>query len=110
LRVFNNLVQNAIQAIHRETKGAIDITLEQKTKHVVVKVKDNGQGIAPEQRERVFVPNFTTRTSGMGLGLAMAKNIVESAGGKIWFESQVNVGTTFFVELPMINNDKLLNG
>jgi signal transduction histidine kinase len=49
---------------------------------------------------RIFTPNFTTKSSGTGLGLAMCKGIVEQAGGEIWFETQENKGTTFFVQLP----------
>jgi len=50
--------------------------------------------------DKIFVPNFTTKTTGMGLGLAMVKNIVEGCDGKIWFETKENVGSTFYVSLP----------
>jgi signal transduction histidine kinase len=63
-------------------------------------VKDNGIGIDPEKIEKIFTPNFTTKSTGMGLGLAMVKNIVESSGGKIWFETSRSHGTSFFVFLP----------
>jgi signal transduction histidine kinase len=59
-------------------------------------------GIPDDQKEKIFSPNFTTKTGGMGLGLAMVKNIVESYQGKIWFESEQGSGTTFFVEFPAI--------
>jgi signal transduction histidine kinase len=52
-------------------------------------------------QSKIFTPNFTTKSSGTGLGLAMSKTIVEQAKGKIWFETSVNNGTTFFVELPL---------
>ncbi len=65
---------------------------------------DNGTGISDGQKDKVFVPNFTTKSSGMGLGLAMSKNIVESSGGFIWFNSEENKGTTFFVEFPISEN------
>lgn len=68
-----------------------------------ISVKDNGEGIAPEMQERIFVPNFTTKSSGTGLGLAMCKGIVEQAKGKIWFETEQGKGTTFHIELPLIN-------
>ncbi|HNA58080.1 MAG TPA: HAMP domain-containing sensor histidine kinase, partial [Chitinophagales bacterium] len=63
---------------------------------------DNGRGIGDEEKDKVFVPNFTTKSSGMGIGLAMTKNIVEGAGGYIWFESTVSVGTTFYIEFPLM--------
>jgi len=63
-------------------------------------VKDNGAGIPDDLREKIFVPNFTTKTSGMGLGLAMVKNIIETSNGKIWFETELEKGTVFYVSLP----------
>jgi two-component system nitrogen regulation sensor histidine kinase NtrY len=62
-------------------------------------VKDNGTGIPTEVQESIFVPNFTTKSSGMGLGLAMVKNIIEGMGGEIWFETKLDVGTTFYIRL-----------
>lgn len=104
IRVFNNLIKNATQAIPEDREGEVSITLEQVDHRAVIKVKDNGVGIPEDQKDKVFVPNFTTKSSGMGIGLAMSKNIVESAGGYIWFESQENNGTTFFIEFPIIEN------
>ena len=101
LRVFNNLVKNALQAIPSDRPGNVEITLEKAEHRAIVKVKDNGIGIPDDQKEKVFVPNFTTKSSGMGIGLAMAKNIVESTGGYIWFETTLNEGSTFFVEFPV---------
>ncbi len=68
-----------------------------------IKVKDNGNGISEAVQSKIFTPNFTTKTSGTGLGLAMSKGIVEQAKGNIWFETAAGVGTTFFVELPVVN-------
>lgn len=67
----------------------------------MVKIKDNGTGIPYEKQSKIFTPNFTTKTSGTGLGLAMCKGIVEQNNGKIWFETKENIGTIFFVELPL---------
>jgi nitrogen fixation/metabolism regulation signal transduction histidine kinase len=103
LRVFNNLIKNAIQAVADPSKGFIEITVEQDVELVIITFKDNGKGIPREQREKVFYPNFTTKSGGMGLGLAMVKNIVQNAGGEITFESEENVGTTFIVALPVYN-------
>ena len=67
-----------------------------------IRIRDNGEGIPEEMHNKIFTPNFTTKTSGTGLGLAMCKSIVEQAGGQIWFETEVGKGTTFFVTLPVI--------
>lgn len=100
LRVFNNLIKNALQAIDGVDKGKIDIRIKPSEDGYLVEIRDNGTGIKTEDRTRIFVPNFTTKTRGMGLGLAMTKNIVEYSKGKIWFESTEGVGSTFFVWLP----------
>jgi signal transduction histidine kinase len=100
LRVFNNLFKNAIQAIPEDRKGRIGVTLSKQGKNFIIAVKDNGTGIAEEVIDKIFVPNFTTKTAGMGLGLAMVKNIVESCNGTIWFETTRDKGTTFFVSFP----------
>ncbi len=104
IRVFNNVIKNAIQSISIERKGEITITLEVLEHRALIKVIDNGIGIPEEEKDKVFVPNFTTKTSGMGIGLAMSKNIIESIGGYIYFESSVETGTTFYIEFPLIEN------
>ena len=101
LQVFNNLIKNAIQAIPKKQKGRIDISLRCMKGRAVVEIKDNGTGITPETEKKLFQPNFTTKTSGTGLGLAIVKNIVEDAGGAIWFYSKPGKGTSFFVSFPM---------
>ena len=101
VRVFNNLITNAIQAIPDDRQGQIFIGMRREGDEVIVKVEDNGVGIPEDQRDKVFTPNFTTKSSGTGLGLAMSKNMVELAGGRIWFESEVGKGTTFYVALPL---------
>ncbi|MBI3511824.1 MAG: GHKL domain-containing protein [Bacteroidetes bacterium] len=105
LRVFNNLFRNAIQAIPEDRKGKIEVTLSRHGKNFIVAVKDNGHGIADEVLDKIFVPNFTTKTTGMGLGLAMVKNIVESCNGTIWFETAKDKGTTFSVGFPEYVNE-----
>ncbi|MCF8277108.1 MAG: GHKL domain-containing protein [Flavobacteriales bacterium] len=100
LRVFNNLIKNAIQAVSEGTNPQIVLRLKPENGLWIVSVTDNGSGIPEELQEKIFVPNFTTKTSGMGLGLAMVKNIVESANGKIWFETSESEGTTFYVSFP----------
>lgn len=102
LRVLNNLVKNAIQAIPDGKQGIVNISLVQQDQKAVIMVADNGEGIPDELQEKVFFPNFTTKSSGMGLGLAMSKNIVEAAGGNLYFFTEKDKGTSFFVELPLI--------
>jgi signal transduction histidine kinase len=106
LRVFNNLIKNAMQAIPEGKVGSITLGLVSDGEQWVASVQDNGMGIPEELRERVFVPNFTTKSAGMGLGLAMVQRIVESANGRIWFETETAVGTTFFVTLPKLDGVK----
>lgn len=101
VRVLNNMIKNAVEAIPDSRQGKIDVTLSKVDNMAVIKVIDNGVGIPDEMKERVFVPNFTTKNSGTGLGLAISKNIIESVSGKIYFETEKDVGTTFFVELPL---------
>ncbi|MDK2978469.1 MAG: two-component system, NtrC family, nitrogen regulation sensor histidine kinase NtrY [Bacteroidales bacterium] len=100
LIVFSNLIQNAIQAIPNERKGIITINVEQIPEFVKITIEDNGVGIPEELKEKLFRPNFTTKSSGMGLGLAIVKNIVENSGGSIGYDTQMNIGTSFYVTFP----------
>lgn len=100
-RVFNNLLKNAVQSIPGDREGLITIEMTADPGKVVVSIADNGIGISKEVQEKLFVPNFTTKSSGMGLGLAMVKNIVENAAGRIWFKTELNRGTIFFVEFAV---------
>jgi signal transduction histidine kinase len=102
-RLFTNLILNAMQAIPAERTVQINIDEAITGNTVLIKVKDNGNGIDASLQSKIFTPNFTTKTSGTGLGLAMSKGIVEQAKGKIWFETVTGAGTTFFVELPIVN-------
>ena len=101
-RVMNNVVSNAIQAIPDDRRGKIGITLYEKNNKAIVKISDNGKGISEEMQQQVFQPHFTTRSSGMGLGLAMCKDIIELAGGTIHFKTVIGKGTDFFIELPKV--------
>jgi len=100
IRVFNNLIKNSIQAIPNDQKGEIEILLKKQNNQFIIQVKDNGSGIRKDQTDKIFTPNFTTKTGGTGLGLAMTKNIIESFNGKIWFETIEGTGTSFFISLP----------
>ncbi|MEZ4987287.1 MAG: HAMP domain-containing sensor histidine kinase [Saprospiraceae bacterium] len=102
IRVFNNLVKNALQALQAQADGRVHIQIESDNKEVLLAVTDNGSGIPEAIRHKIFQPNFTTKSSGMGLGLALCKNIIEQANGRIQFESS-STGTTFQVHLPMVS-------
>lgn len=105
-QIFNNLIKNAIQAIPDSSIGVITIQGKKEDGNVLISIQDNGCGISSENVEKIFQPNFTTKNSGMGLGLAISKGIIENSGGMIWVESQEGIGTTFFIELPLINENK----
>lgn len=104
MRVFNNLIKNAIQAIPEGREGRITITSQVRKRELIITIHDNGSGIAEEEQQHIFLPNFSTKTSGMGMGLAIVKNIVESANGDIYFETKVQEGTTFFIHFPIVHN------
>ncbi|RYE30379.1 MAG: HAMP domain-containing protein [Sphingobacteriaceae bacterium] len=100
IRCFNNLLKNSIEAIPADHAGIIVITYVLTKNSIVIDVKDNGNGIPENIRENIFQPNFTTKSSGTGLSLAFVKNAVENTGGKIWFETELNQGTTFHLLFP----------
>ena len=102
MRVFINLIKNGLQSIPEGRKGVIDIKLEvdgNRTARVIV--RDNGKGIPEDIKDKLFQPNFTTKSAGMGMGLAISHSIVRSFGGRIWYDTILNKGTTFFIELPL---------
>ncbi len=102
VRTFNNLLLNARQAVPggRAPRQQVSLRAEG-TGKIIITITDNGAGIAEEVREKIFRPNFTTKLTGSGIGLAVAKRGIEGAGGHLWFETEVGVGTTFFIELPL---------
>jgi two-component system nitrogen regulation sensor histidine kinase NtrY len=103
LRVFNNLVQNAVQAIGKKTDGNITIDISKEDDFFNIGISDNGTGITTEQADKIFSPSFTTKSSGMGLGLAMSKSILTSLNATIDFESLPDEGTTFTIRIPAFN-------
>lgn len=107
VRVFNNLLKNALQAIGKQTNGKIDLTLKSDKNNVLIEITDNGSGIPEALQQNLFVPNFTTKSTGMGLGLAMVKTIIDGVNGKIWFNSKEQIGTTFYIELPLAPRNKI---
>lgn len=97
-QVFNNLIKNALQAISGRQDGDIIVILKELQDRLEVSVSDNGGGIAEDIRDKVFMPNFTTKSTGAGLGLAISKNIVEGCGGSMTFTTSKK-GTTFIVTI-----------
>lgn len=100
-RLFTNLFSNAVEACAGMDECVIRVEETLTDGGIQLRIKDNGEGIPEAMQEKIFMPNFTTKTSGTGLGLAMSKGIVEQAGGRIWFETAEGSGTIFFVELPV---------
>ena len=100
-RLFTNLIQNGLQAVPDNIIPEIVITEEMINNTILVKLKDNGTGIDENIQSKIFTPNFTTKTSGTGLGLAMCKRIVEQTNGTIYFETSSTAGTTFFINFPL---------
>ncbi|MFZ1529910.1 MAG: HAMP domain-containing sensor histidine kinase [Ferruginibacter sp.] len=100
-RLFTNLILNGLQAVPEARVPQITVSEELAADHVLIKVSDNGTGISPELEPRIFTPNFTTKSSGTGLGLAMCKRIIEQKNGEIYFETSAEEGTTFFVKIPL---------
>jgi two-component system, NtrC family, nitrogen regulation sensor histidine kinase NtrY len=102
LRCFNNLLKNAIEALPPDKHGIIEITNVITGKNILLTIKDNGNGIPESLREKIFEPSFTTKSSGTGLGLSFVKNSIENAGGKVWFETEIGKGTSFYISLPTV--------
>ncbi|GMQ30840.1 ATP-binding protein [Algoriphagus confluentis] len=101
-RVIANLIINGIQAVDPGKTPHIRVWLWMTEQAVFLEISDNGKGIPAELRDKIFIPNFSTKTQGSGLGLAIAKSGVETAGGKIWFETEEGKGTTFYLTFPLI--------
>ena len=103
-RVFTNILKNAIQSIPSGRTGEIAAELRVKDKRVMVEFRDNGKGLPESLRDKIFSPNFSTKNSGMGLGLAISRKIVEQLGGEIAYQTKEGVGTTFTIVLPLSGN------
>lgn len=103
---IGNIIKNATQAIGSKPEGLVLVSLKVTETHFIISVKDNGKGIKEEDKERIFLPNFTTKSGGSGVGLSLAYNIVLSVGGTITFESEEGRGAEFVVSLPKVNESQ----
>jgi nitrogen fixation/metabolism regulation signal transduction histidine kinase len=103
VRTFNNLIKNALQSIPEDREGLITVSLSNIENTIHIEVQDNGIGISAEKRSTIFVPYFTTKSNGTGLGLAMVKQIIENHKGTIYVESEVDKGSLFIIDLPVEN-------
>ncbi len=101
-RVISNLIINGIQSVEGDKQALIQVILSENNQVVKLEIRDNGKGVAEELRDKIFVPNFSTKSEGSGLGLAIAKRGVETAGGNIWFTTKVGKGTSFFLTFPLL--------
>jgi len=101
IRVVTNLVKNSLQSIPKDRLPNIIVEIYRHQNSATLQISDNGLGIKTEDHFHIFEPNFTTKSSGMGLGLAMVKSIVETYSGNIDFTSEVNKGTQFKINIPL---------
>lgn len=100
-RVFGNLIKNSIQAIG-DKPGLIEVSVENLRHFYRIQISDNGCGIKEEDKKKVFFPNFTTKSSGMGVGLSVAHDIIQGLGGEINFQSDEGTGTVFRIDIPVL--------
>lgn len=105
-RAIQNLIKNGLQAAHDSETPRVDIQIAETGNFYEIRITDNGPGISEELQVRIFQPNFTTKSTGMGLGLAMVMSIVKNINGRIWFETEAGKGTTFFIEIHKVVSPK----
>src|SRR5690606_5281600 len=102
-RVFSNIILNAFQAARPGIAARVEIVLERVGEVYRISFRDNGRGIDPDFADRVFLPHFSTKQSGSGLGMAISRQGIEQMNGRIEFVSRPGEGTTFIIELPVIS-------
>lgn len=105
VRILNNIVKNAIQAIPEGRRGKITMELSKIDYDAQIKISDNGSGIPDHMKDKVFTPNFTTKSSGTGLGLAISAHMIDTMNGKIYFETRPGDGTDFYIRIPLMKQE-----
>ncbi len=100
--IINNLLMNAIQSVPSERKPNIKIKVEINTETVTFSITDNGTGVLKENANKIFMLDFSTKAEGTGVGLALAKWVVDNSKGSIWFDTVQDVGSTFYFTLPLV--------
>lgn len=105
--VISNIIKNAIQSIEPDKDGLIEIDARVYDETCHISIRDNGCGISKDIRDKIFMPKFTTKSTGQGIGLSVVYDRVKTMGGNIFFESEENKGTTFFVDFPVANEKNL---
>lgn len=100
--IINNLLMNAIQSVPSKRKPNINVRVEINTEAVTFSITDNGTGVLKENASKIFMLDFSTKTKGTGVGLALAKWVVDNSKGSIWFDTVENVGSTFYFTLPLL--------
>ncbi|MDN4165174.1 ATP-binding protein [Cytophagales bacterium LB-30] len=101
-RIITNLILNGLQSVDEGQTPKIQLQAELLESTLLLQVQDNGKGIPEAIQDKVFLPNFSTKFSGSGIGLAIAKKGIEHAQGRIWFETEAGKGTVFYIELPLV--------
>ncbi|MFA6933385.1 MAG: HAMP domain-containing sensor histidine kinase, partial [Bacteroidales bacterium] len=101
IRIFNNLIKNAVQALYGKNDGVIAIEIKEENNECKISIMDNGYGISKENQSKIFSSQFTTKIDGSGIGLSIVKSIIELLGGRIDFVSKENQGSTFYIYLPI---------
>lgn len=103
-RTFSNIILNGLQSEVPGRAIRMNVSISIKNSAAFIEFQDNGKGIDPSIAELVFLPHFSTKKSGSGIGLAISKQGIELMNGKIWFETKPGAGTSFFIELPVSQN------
>ncbi|MDR0790083.1 MAG: HAMP domain-containing histidine kinase [Bacteroidales bacterium] len=104
IRIFNNLLKNAIQALSNLPNGKVDVDLSTTNRHCIITITDNGCGISEENQAKIFFDSFTTKNDGSGLGLVIVKNTIESFKGSLSVTSKEDKGSCFTITLPLIKD------
>ena len=101
-QVIANVVKNALEATDRQANGRVEVSVFARGAGGVVEVRDNGVGMEPENRDKIFLPFFTTKPTGTGLGMAIVKKIMDLHGGEIEIDSARGRGTVVRLVIPRV--------